>query len=377
MWKNVGLFGEIFNHITDILDLLQERKIVIFGGGKAGKITGFILNSFNITNYYYVDNSEVKWNTKILGKKVYPASQLLNEDKESLIILIGSMYFDSIAKQLECCGFTNKVNFFRVLFNEDALQDQISPLQGISKEITRISHIQRSINLISTKIDSSMSIIDVGAYKGEPGDSTPLYAVAFPNNTIYAFEPLQDSYQTLVENTQKYNNVISVHGALSNKNEDGVINITSVSHSSSLLEINQKKVNDLKNEYMNILKFSKTENVKVMTFDEFANKNNLDKIAILKIDTQGSEHLVLEGAAESLKRTIIIVLEMSNNETYVNAPKYFKIDAYLRENGFLLHDLIPSLYEKGKLYEYDAIYVNKNYAEYINDTEKYDDVMVY
>ncbi|MDU4959258.1 MAG: FkbM family methyltransferase [Sporomusaceae bacterium] len=374
MWQNMKLFGEIFNYITDLLSVLQKKQVVIFGAGKAGQITGFILNGFNIRDFYYVDNNQEKWGTEIGGKPVCSPAKLADEKKENAIILISSMYFDAIAAQLVKSGFLDKVHFHRILYGEHTLQNQFT---GAATPIKRISHIQRSINLISAKIDSSMCIVDVGAYKGEQGDSTPEYASAFPHNTVYAFEPLQESYVALRENTRQYPNVSPVHSALSNKIGNEIINITSVSHSSSLLPINHQAVNQLKHQYMDILTFAKQENIRVTTLDEFNERNGIDTIAVLKIDTQGSEHLVLEGAARSLAKTILIVLEMNNNETYVNAPKYFQIDGYLRDNGFMLYDLIPSLYEKGKLYEYDAIYVNKNYVDYINNTEKYDELLIY
>ena len=50
--------------------------------------------------------------------------------------------------------------------------------------------------------------------------------------------------------------------------------------------------------------------IKVMTLDNYCIVNKINKIDILKIDTQGYESKVLDGAKQSLKKNMISALEI-------------------------------------------------------------------
>ena len=84
------------------------------------------------------------------------------------------------------------------------------------------------------------------------------------------------------------------------------------------------------------------------------------KVGILKLDVQGFELEVLIGGSNTLKNTSIIVLEMNNHDGYLGSPKYYEIDEYLRNNGFVLYDIFPSQKNFGQLTEWDTIYINKS-----------------
>jgi len=242
-------------------------------------------------------------------------------------------------------------------------------------EKLHISFILRSINLLKGKIDKNMCIIDVGAFEGFPGDTTPTFAEAFPDNTIYAFEPFTESYSKLVINMKKYKNVKTFNLALSDKVDKGTLYVSAESHSSSLLQNNDQALDNLKSEYSKAIHSVKKETVDILTLDEFASQSNIGMVGILKIDTQGTELSVLKGGSEVLKNTVLVVAESGNHDVYKNSTKYYELDQYLRENGFILYDYVPSLYEKGRLYEFDAIYVNKEFKHLVNTDETLDKVL--
>jgi FkbM family methyltransferase len=75
--------------------------------------------------------------------------------------------------------------------------------------------------------------------------------------------------------------------------------------------------------------------------------HRLDDIAetagadFLKIDVQGAELLVLEGAAKRLNDILIVHTEVEFLPLYKGQPLFPDIDACLRRHGFLFHTLVP------------------------------------
>mmetsp|Transcript_30924 Transcript_30924/g.45726 ORF Transcript_30924/g.45726 Transcript_30924/m.45726 type:complete len:368 (+) Transcript_30924:45-1148(+) len=88
-----------------------------------------------------------------------------------------------------------------------------------------------------------------------------------------------------------------------------------------------------------------------------------DSIDLIKIDVQGAELLVMEGATETLKKTAFVHLEMGVVNYNPGSACYYDVDAFLRSQGFFLHDFGDLLYSK-QLFrtqgigQYDVLYVN-------------------
>jgi hypothetical protein len=99
------------------------------------------------------------------------------------------------------------------------------------------------------------------------------------------------------------------------------------------------------------------ENIKMVRLDDFLEGRKV-RIGIMKIDVQGYELNVLRGARTTLSRTDIVVLEANNHEGYRGSAKYWEVDLFLREKGFTLYDIIPSIVDGGRLKEWDMIYMN-------------------
>jgi FkbM family methyltransferase len=61
----------------------------------------------------------------------------------------------------------------------------------------------------------------------------------------------------------------------------------------------------------------------------------------LKIDVQGAELLVLEGAVKSLRDVLVVHVEVEFLPLYKDQPLFGDIDAFLRGHGFAFHTMIP------------------------------------
>ena len=215
------------------------------------------------------------------------------------------------------------------------------------------NHIEKAISLAKIFNLSSINlIIDIGAANGTV---SLMFASAFPTTTIYSYEPIIENFNDLKINTHSCTQIKIFNKALGNSHEERPIHLTSRITSSSLLNIEK----NIENAFF-------SENLKNVGEQKII-INKLDdeiphdiRVNIIKIDVQGYELEVLKGAKETLNRTSLVLIEMQNHNLYNDAPKYYVIDEYLRTCGFVLYDIIPSIREENKLFEWDGIYVNLN-----------------
>lgn len=70
----------------------------------------------------------------------------------------------------------------------------------------------------------------------------------------------------------------------------------------------------------------------------------LARPALLKVDTQGSELLVLEGAAGLLDQIDVIILECSFHQLRKNAPEFNEIVVRMNELGFACYETLEGHY---------------------------------
>lgn len=124
-------------------------------------------------------------------------------------------------------------------------------------------------------------IFDVG---GNVGQSVRKFKDHIPNCTIYSFEPVKATFQDLQENCEGYNNVFAKNIGLGSKKEQRPIYIESQSVWNSLIP---KEEN---------FDYHKQEIIKIDSIDNFMNDNKINKIDVLKTDTEGFDLEVLKGA---------------------------------------------------------------------------------
>lgn len=211
-------------------------------------------------------------------------------------------------------------------------------------------HIVRIVNKFKINTHDKL-VIDVGAADG----SVALFFQKYlqPQQTL-AFEPVPYIYPKLFYD--KNPNVQLFQFALSNTKDTQSIYITSNAYSSSLLK--PENNDEFKNQ--------KTQIIETVLLDDFLKEKNLyQDILLLKIDVQGNELNLLKGAIQTLEKIHIVLIEQNNHHIYQNASKYYEVDEFLRQNGFVLINMIAT-YKKMEIIarEWDAIYLNKKFYEH-------------
>ena len=194
-------------------------------------------------------------------------------------------------------------------------------------------------------------IIDVGANVGQ-------YALLVKelgfSGQIISFEPLSSAFSTLKEVSDKHNNWQAHNYALGNENTETVINISENSFSSSILNMLPQHLKSAP-----ASKFINTEKIQIRTLDSIFDTLHTasDKI-LLKIDTQGFEKKVLEGAGNSLHKITGIQLEMSIVPLYKSELILEEMITYLKNSGFTLYSLENGFYDQknGQLLQVDGLF---------------------
>jgi len=127
-------------------------------------------------------------------------------------------------------------------------------------------------------------VIDAGAWIGD----FSAYA-ASKDATVYAFEPVSDTYNILVK-TSLLNDkkIIPMKKALGDKN--GEMEITFTAGFTTAASI-----------FMLFQKHNKKETIEVTTLDEFVEKEKVKKVDFIKADIEGGERYLLLGAKKVLK----------------------------------------------------------------------------
>jgi FkbM family methyltransferase len=213
-------------------------------------------------------------------------------------------------------------------------------------------HIIKTVEMAKFfKLDPTNIIVDVG---GAAGEMANIFSGSFPEAKIYSFEPLPSTYKLLLENTRHNSMIIAQNKGLGSVAKTDEIHVAHRFTSSSLFEMKKEIENPFFAEH---LKEKGTESVEISTLDKEIPSDK--KVNILKLDVQGYELEVLKGGTETLKRTAIVLVEMQNHDLYSEAPKYYDIDSFLVGAGFELYNIIPSLRQDKKLYEWDGLYINK------------------
>lgn len=175
-------------------------------------------------------------------------------------------------------------------------------------------------------------IFDIGANCGQYAQ---LLRELGYNGKIVSFEPLKTVFQKLEKSASKDDNWYVENVALGNKIGHDYINVSKNTVSSSLLNVLPSHYDaDPGSVYVD------KEKIEIKTLDSvFANYYKAFDNVLIKIDAQGYEKYVLEGAMDSLKQVTGIQMEMSLIPLYEGTPLFVDMIGAMERNGFRLYGI--------------------------------------
>ena len=218
-------------------------------------------------------------------------------------------------------------------------------------------------NTVLTKLisDNHPLIFDIGA---EDGQSCERYSKLFTKPILHAFEPRPDQFGIMKSKFNDKKNIYLNNVAVGSKTEIKKFNQIKGGGRSSFLK---STVDNLSNQTQ--------IDVQVITIDEYVNKNNIKRINLLKIDTQGYEDEVLKGAQETLKlnKIDIIEIELILGNMYEKTLSFNEIENLIYPYGYKFFALTCTNTETYSLnlwklpeLQFDVIYTsNVIYDEYV------------
>lgn len=180
---------------------------------------------------------------------------------------------------------------------------------------------------------ADLVIFDVGAYVGEVATK---YKQIFPQSTIYCFEPFPASFQKL--NQLCRDTSIKTHQIAFSDKEGTTTFHTNVDLScNSLLPPTES---DYKCYSAKSIKDGEIQ-VDTNTIDNFCFDSDISGIDILKLDVEGAEVKVLDGASKMLSKQAIklIYSEVMFIPHYTQGCLFHELATFLNSYGYTLFNL--------------------------------------
>ena len=197
-------------------------------------------------------------------------------------------------------------------------------------------------------------IFDVGAHVGL---AAARFRELFPGVKIHCFEPFPESFEKL-EAAASVLQPIELHRfALADTDGELQFSVNSNSATNSLLASDERAEVYWRGDTPRTLG---SLTVKARTLDAFARDNAIEAIDVLKMDVQGGEYDVLQGAREMLSRQAIglIYMELITAPTYLGQHRIREYLELFDANGYELFELYNFGRSHGRLLQTDIIVVN-------------------
>ena len=195
-------------------------------------------------------------------------------------------------------------------------------------------------------------IVEAGTYDGQ--DTMELSRL-LPKAKIYTLEPVPELFNKSVKRLESFSNIRIYNYALSDRT--GVANMYLseqkgtegiVSMSSSLLAPKEHLDYSPDTLFKNIIE------VQTTTIDDWAEKNSIAAIDVLKLDIQGNELNVLMASPKTMSTVKAILTEGEFVEAYEGQYLFEDIKTWMEDQGFELDTLFLAFGWFG-----DALFIRK------------------
>ncbi len=197
-------------------------------------------------------------------------------------------------------------------------------------------------------------ILDIGANVGQ---TTRQLAKLLPRARIWSFEPNAEIFPRLSKNVADLPRVTAINAALGAEEATANLKITGASVNASFLEYERTGGTDA---------VRKEIPVEVRTIDGFVEKEKIERVHLLKTDTQGYDAHVLKGAERMFRagRIRAVYVEVNFTRFYKQQAEFHELYTQLRDYGLYLSGFYGVVRELGLAIDWaDALFLNPEFKE--------------
>jgi FkbM family methyltransferase len=202
------------------------------------------------------------------------------------------------------------------------------------------------------KFPSINVVFDVGANVGQ---SRSYFRFYLPDAKIFSFEPVESSFTQLKNSAAADNNCVLENMALGDVAGQKIIR---------LFDRDVSVLNSLRDDVMNRAENAKMETISVDTLDRYCSMNYIQKIDLLKIDTEGFEINVLKGAEKMLQdgRICFVYCEVGFQKMNKRNTYFAELSEILEKYGYYFFGMYQMDYHDWHRGNHlgNALYVHKN-----------------
>jgi len=199
--------------------------------------------------------------------------------------------------------------------------------------------------------DKNPVLFDVGA---NIGSYTRMLLEIFGSEaTVYAFEPSANTFARLKANLPKSPNIHLKNIGLGC--EDGAITLFTDTEASGLASLYQRKLGHLN------IRMDETEVVQINRLETFCRDEQIPHIHFLKLDVEGHELKVLEGAGALLAENRIDFIQFEFGGTHIDSRCFLRDFFHLLSANYDIYRIVKDreIYEVFTIANYLAVRKNR------------------
>lgn len=249
--------------------------------------------------------------------------------------------------------------------------------------------MKKFVKNLASKLNARypFTLVDIGAMCGVQNK----WKILNPYLRVIGFEPDEREFKKLLQSK----NEIYFDYALFSEPKALTYYKTRIHGCSSVLRPNAELFSKFQGQVHNDIEVEEEIEIpkeKVKTLAEVLRENSIFDIDFIKLDTEGSELYILEGAEGYINKNFGIQVEVNFIQRYIGQPLFRDIDKFLSYNGYELIDIRRNYWKrierlklgrfgrykgKGQIIFADALYL-RNIDNFLNDlrNSSYDEAYI-
>jgi FkbM family methyltransferase len=214
-----------------------------------------------------------------------------------------------------------------------------------------ISGEREVVQFLARLLERKATIFDVGAHSG---NYATMLSEVFPTAEIHAFEPSRATFETLSERVSSLPTV-TPHNLAFGDHEGSVV-LYSDRAGSGLASLHDRRLGHFGVELVH------QEQVRITTIDAFCRQQSIDRIEFLKLDVEGHELAVLQGAADLIGRDAVDAIQFEFGGCNIDSKSYFQDFFYELDPTYSIMRITRcGLIPVAEYSELDEVFVTTNY----------------